>query len=82
MDNDKKRFKYIQGIEMEFLRSMFGKTRRDRIREILKLDKIQEEIEDTKIRWYGIHRCGASGSMRTCHAAGPGSMPSLDKFPG
>ena len=30
----------------------------------------------------GVHRCGASGSMRACHAAGPGSIPGRDKFPG
>ena len=29
-----------------------------------------------------VHRCGASGSMRACHAAGPGSIPGKDKFPG
>ena len=26
--------------------------------------------------------CGASDSMRVCHAAGPGSIPGRDKFPG
>ena len=30
----------------------------------------------------GVHCCGASGSMRACHAAGPGSIPGRDKFPG
>ena len=29
-----------------------------------------------------VHRCGASGSMRACHAAGPGSIHGRDKFPG
>ena len=29
-----------------------------------------------------VHRCGAVGSMRACHAAGPGSNPGRDKFPG
>ena len=29
-----------------------------------------------------VHRCGASGSMCACHAAGPGSIPGRDKFPG
>ena len=29
-----------------------------------------------------VHRCGASGSMRACHAEGPGSIPGRDKFPG
>ena len=29
-----------------------------------------------------VHRCGTSGSMRACHAAGPGSILSWDKFPG
>ena len=37
---------------------MLGNTGRDRIqntkvREILKLDKIQNEIEDSRIRWHG-----------------------------
>ena len=29
-----------------------------------------------------VHRYGTSGSMRACHAAGPGSIPGRDKFPG
>ena len=29
-----------------------------------------------------VHRCEASDSMRACHAAGPGSIPGRDKFPG
>ena len=29
-----------------------------------------------------VHRCGAGGSMRVCQAAGPGSIPVRDKFPG
>ena len=29
-----------------------------------------------------VHRCGASGSMRACHAAGPGSITVGDKYPG
>ena len=29
-----------------------------------------------------VHRCGACGNMRACHAAGPGSIPGRDKFPG
>ena len=28
----------------------------------------------------GVHRCGASGSMRACHAAGPGSIPGEVSF--
>ena len=28
------------------------------------------------------HRCGASGSIRACHAADPGSIPGRDRFPG
>ena len=28
-----------------------------------------------------VNPCGASGSMRACHAAGPGSIPGRDKFP-
>ena len=34
------------------------------------------------IRSLIVHRCGASGSMRACHAAGPGSIPGRDRFPG
>ena len=29
-----------------------------------------------------VHRCGSGGSMRACHAAGPGSISGRDKFPG
>ena len=29
-----------------------------------------------------VHRCRTGGSMRACHAAGPGSIPGRDKFPG
>ena len=29
-----------------------------------------------------VHRCGAGGSMRVCHASGPGSIPGRNKFPG
>ena len=29
-----------------------------------------------------VHRCGASASMRACHAAGRGSIPGRDNFPG
>ena len=29
-----------------------------------------------------VHRCGAGGSLRACHAAGPGSIPGRDKFAG
>ena len=29
-----------------------------------------------------VHGCGSGGSMRASHAAGPGSIPSRDKFPG
>ena len=28
-----------------------------------------------------VHRCGASGSMRACHAEGSGSIPGRDRFP-
>ena len=31
---------------------------------------------------FKVHRCGTSGSMRACHAAGLGSFPGWDKFPG
>ena len=29
-----------------------------------------------------VHRCGAGVSMRACQAAGPGSIPGRDVFPG
>ena len=29
-----------------------------------------------------VYRCGLGSSMRACHAAGPGSIPGRDKFPG
>ena len=38
----------IQGTEMRVLR-----LQNTKIREILKLDRIQDDIEDSKIRWYG-----------------------------
>ena len=31
---------------------------------------------------YLVHRCGTSGSMHACNAAGLGSIPSRNKFPG
>ena len=40
------------------------------------------EITQFSIHYYTVHRCGASGSMRACHAASPGSIPGRDKFPG
>ena len=30
----------------------------------------------------GVHRYGSGGSMRACHAAGPGSIPGRDEFMG
>ena len=33
-------------------------------------------------RQQNVHRYGASGCMRACHAAGQGSIPGRDKFPG
>ena len=29
-----------------------------------------------------VHRCGAGGTMRACHTAGPNSIPGREKFPG
>ena len=34
------------------------------------------------LQWNDVHRCGPGGSMRACHAAGPGSIPGREKFPG
>ena len=39
-------------------------------------------IERRYIRATCVHRCGTGVSMRACHAAGPGSIPGRDKFPG
>ena len=33
------------------------------------------------VLWSCIHRCGPGGSVRACHAAGPGSIPGRNKFP-
>ena len=55
MDNDKKR---SQACEMKFLRSMIGKTRRDRVRneDVRKevgVEKLNDKIEKNKLRWFG-----------------------------
>ena len=39
-------------------------------------------VKPNKNRKRTVHRCGAVGTMRACHAAGPGSIPGRDKFPG
>ena len=39
-------------------------------------------IQLPKYSQFHVHRCGTSGSMRACHAAGPGSIPGRDRFPG
>ena len=44
--------------------------------------KIKILLEISSPNSGAVHRCGASGSMRACHAAGPGSIPGRDKFPG
>ncbi|KAL1457176.1 hypothetical protein WDU94_001836 [Cyamophila willieti] len=48
----------VQAAEMRFLRSMIGKTRRDRIRnEIIRsrigVDRLQDRIETSRLKWYG-----------------------------
>ena len=43
-------------------------------------DFLQKKIK--AIGPVSVHHCGASGSMRACHAVGPGSIPSRDRFPG
>ena len=37
---------------------------------------------NNNVRVIIVHRCGTGGSMRACQAAGPGSIPGRDKFPG
>ena len=44
------------------------------------LTELNERCEDYGMKI--VHRCGASGSMRACHAVGPGSIPSRDRFSG
>ena len=46
------------------------------------LDVIFADVSVQLITTGIVHRCGTGGSMRACHAAGPGSIPSWDKFPG
>uniref|UniRef100_A0A8D8R0B7 Endonuclease-reverse transcriptase n=1 Tax=Cacopsylla melanoneura TaxID=428564 RepID=A0A8D8R0B7_9HEMI len=48
----------IQASEMKFIRSIVGKTRRDRIRneEIRRsvdVEKLQDKIERSRLKWYG-----------------------------
>ena len=42
----------------------------------------EREGRETISPFQGVHRCGPGGSMRSCHAAGPGSILGRDKFPG
>ena len=53
---------------MTFLRRMLGKTIKDRIHntkigKILKFDNTQDEIEDSKIKWYGHVKTMNAGRM-------------------
>ena len=43
---------------------------------------ILEKVELLQIYRKDGHSYGRGGSMRACHAAGPGSIPDHDKFPG
>ena len=49
---------------------------------VLPLTDVHAIITNIIIMITVVHRCGASGSMRACHTAGPGSIPGRDKFPG
>jgi hypothetical protein len=45
-------------LQVKFLRATVGKTRRDRIRNTyirgkLKMEEIQNQIERSRLRWYG-----------------------------
>jgi hypothetical protein len=47
----------IQAVEMKFLRAVTGKTKRDRIRnahirEKLRLEDIQNQIEGNRLQWF------------------------------
>ena len=46
--------------------------------EVSPLDSAKNSFPYTCI----VHRCGPGGSVRACHAGGPGSTPCRDKFPG
>ena len=56
---------------------MFGRRRTPSARPTLLMFRIDCPIARIKV-----HRCGPGGSMRACRAAGPGSIPGRDKFPG
>jgi hypothetical protein len=48
----------LQAAEMKFLRATVEKTRRDRIRNTyirgqLKMEEIQNQIEESRLRWFG-----------------------------
>lgn len=48
----------LQAAEMRFLRSMIGKTRRDRVRNVdvrkrIDVERLQERAERTRLKWYG-----------------------------
>ncbi|PSN48044.1 hypothetical protein C0J52_09106 [Blattella germanica] len=48
----------IQAMEMKFLKGIFGKTRKNKIRntvirEELKIEEIKRDIEKTRLQWYG-----------------------------
>ena len=43
---------------------------------------LEYTVQNRKIVTINVHRCGTGGGMLACYAAGPGSIPGRDKFPG
>lgn len=48
----------VQASEMKFLRSMLGKTRRDRVRNVdvrkeIGVEKVNDKIEKSRLKWFG-----------------------------
>ena len=71
-----------QGLNISFIR-VFDQIRDQEIVITLRPFKILSLLILAALNCrFRVHRCGASGSMRACHAAGPGSIPGRDKFPG
>ena len=66
--------------ERERERERGGERESERARVTVNIATLGNVI--SKCVCHTVHRCGGSGSMLPCHAAGPGSIPGRDKFPG